>query len=525
MSGQDGKHAGRRVVVVGGGHNGLVAAGLLARRGREVVLVERRGVLGGLAAAEDLGTGAAAHYRVPGVLPDTCGLRPEVVAALDLTRVGLTTTDATATVLAAEPGGPGLLISADAAATSAELAPRSAADAEAWTAWRAQIDRFAPAIMRLFDAPALDPAAGGWSGLRELAGTGLALRRLGRRDLTELLRIGPMCVGDWLGEWFETPLLKGALAAPATLGTWLGPWSAGTSALLLRQLCTAGPEVQGGPAAVIDALVAAAREAGVETRVNAEATAIEVEDERVTAVRLADGERLACDVVVTGCDPRRALLGLVGRRALPSRTARRVGVFRCRGTTALVRLGLDGPLEFAGREGERLPRALAVGDLDDLERAFDGVKYGRGPASPALDVWVPSVTDPSLAPEGCDVVSLLVSSVPHDLKGGWSDVSRKSLRDVAVRALERVAPGVSARIAVEDVLAPPDIAERYGVTGGQIHHGEPALDQLLHMRPAPECSRSATPIAGLFLGSSGSHPGGGLTGVPGLLAARAVLDS
>jgi phytoene dehydrogenase-like protein len=228
-------------------------------------------------------------------------------------------------------------------------------------------------------------------------------------------------------------------------------------------------------------------------------------------------------VVIATCDPRRALLGLLEPGLLPLALEEQVGALRMRGTTAKVNLALDGRIAFRDRPGERHARALVADDLDEIERAFDAAKYRRCSERPHLDVCVPSVADPSLAPEGKDVVSILAHCAPRDLAGGWSPEARDRFGDAVVNALERAAPGAKQRIAAREVLAPAEIEERYGLTGGHVHHGEHALDQLLFMRPVPALARYATPIAGLYLGGSGSHPGGGVTCQPGALAAAAAL--
>jgi phytoene dehydrogenase-like protein len=228
-------------------------------------------------------------------------------------------------------------------------------------------------------------------------------------------------------------------------------------------------------------------------------------------------------VVVAACDPKRALLELLEPGALPLRVEEQLRALRTRGTTAKVNLALDGALCFRGREGERHARAFVADGLDEMERAWDAAKYRTTSARPHLDVWVPSVGDASLAPAGKDVVSILAHAAPYDLEGGWSDAARAKLGDAVVEALERVAPGTKERILAREVLSPADLEARHRLTGGHVHHGEHALDQLLFMRPAPALARYRTPIAGLYLGGSGSHPGGGVTCKPGALAAQAVL--
>jgi phytoene dehydrogenase-like protein len=226
---------------------------------------------------------------------------------------------------------------------------------------------------------------------------------------------------------------------------------------------------------------------------------------------------------VASCNPKHALLDLVGPGTLPLDVEEQVASVRARGTTAKVNLALDGQINFREREGERHARAVVSDHVDDIERAFDAAKYRACSERPHLEVSVPSVDDPSLAPAGKDVVSILAHAAPYNLKGGWTSEARARFGDAVVEALERVAPGTRDRIVAREVMTPVDLEDQYGLTGGHIHHGEHALDQLLFMRPTPKLARYKTPIEGLYLGGSGSHPSGGVTCQPGALAAEAIL--
>jgi phytoene dehydrogenase-like protein len=333
-----------------------------------------------------------------------------------------------------------------------------------------------------------------------------------------------MCSADWLREEFKGPLLPAALAGPALAGAFLGPRAPGSAAVLLLYECARGPEPRGGPAALVAALRRAFEAAGGVIRLEAEVERILVERGAVAGVRCAGGLALEARVVVAACDPRRALLELIEPGGLPLEVEEQVAAVRMRGTTAKVNLALDGPLVFRDRPGERHARAFVADDLDEVERVFDAAKYRACSERPHLDVCVPSVRDASLAPEGTDVVSILAQGAPYALEGGWSDAAREKFGDAVVEVLERAAPGTRERIVAREILSPVDIADRYGLTGGHVHHGEHALDQLLFMRPTPALARYATPIAGLYLGGSGSHPGGGVTCGPGALAAQAILE-
>jgi phytoene dehydrogenase-like protein len=506
-------------IVIGGGHNGLTAALSLQRTGRKVTLLERRGRLGGLCAASEIHPG----YVVPGLLHDTTGVRRRVAASLGLGRFGLDFEAAPPSVLAAHSEHRGVVLHADPARSRDELEALHRGDGEAYAGWRGFLSRVRGFVARVLDRepPALRPRslAEFWS----VGSTGFALRRLGKADMVELLRVAPMCASDWLGESFGAPLVRAGLAGPSLAGAFLGPRAPGSAAGLLLYECVRGPEVRGGPAALVEALRKAFEAAGGEIRLEAEVDRILVEGGAVVGVHCRDGSALPARVVIATCDPRRALLGLLEPGLLPLALEEQVGALRMRGTTAKVNLALDGRIAFRDRPGERHARALVADDLDEIERAFDAAKYRRCSERPHLDVCVPSVADPSLAPEGKDVVSILAHCAPRDLAGGWSPEARDRFGDAVVNALERAAPGAKQRIAAREVLAPAEIEERYGLTGGHVHHGEHALDQLLFMRPVPALARYATPIAGLYLGGSGSHPGGGVTCQPGALAAAAAL--
>jgi phytoene dehydrogenase-like protein len=506
-------------IVIGAGHNGLVAALLLARAGRRVRVVERRADVGGLCAATALHPG----YSVPGLLHDTTGVRREVVAALGLARFGLDFEPEAPSVLAAHSQHRGVVLHADAGRSRDELESLRAGDGDAYLRWRGFLSRVRRFLSGVLDRrpPPLRPRS--LPELWSVGRIGLALKRLGNADMRELVRAAPMSAADWLQEQFRDALLPAALAGPALTGAFLGARAAGSAANLLLYECVRGPELKGGPAALAQSLRKAFEAAGGRIELEAEVERILVEKGAVCGVRLVDGKSLAAPLVVAACDPRRALLDLIEPGVLPLAVEEQVRAVRMRGTTAKVNLALDGRLAFRGRPGERHARAFVADDLDEIERAFDAAKYRACSARPHLDVCVPSVREPSLAPEGKDVVSILAHCAPRDLEGGWSDTARESFGDAVVEALERVAPGTKQRIVAREVLGPAEIERRYGLTGGHIHHGEHALDPLLFMRPAPALARYATPIGGLYLAGSGSHPGGGVTCRPGALAAQAIL--
>jgi phytoene dehydrogenase-like protein len=459
------------------------------------------------------------------VLHDDGLLSPAVARRLGLDQHGLSFRDAPPVYLA-EEGGRGLLLHRDAGAAAAELGQRSAHDAASYARYRAFLAKLTPLVETLMTSAPQPLSPSSLGDYFEVAGKGLGLWKLGRKTTLELMRVAPMCVADYLNELFETPLLVEALAAPAVAGTWAGPWSAGTNTNLLLSEARTGRRVVGGPPALIAALAGAAQAAGVEIRTDAEVARVRVENGRAVGATLADGATLDGAAVVVTSDPKRALLELVAPGALPIKIEDEYRRIRMRGTLAKVHLALSAPLELPARPGERFEAIrIGGGHVDELERAFDAVKYRRCSDHPQLEIRVPSLADPMLAPAGGQVVSIAASYAPHALDGGWNDERRAELYERVLAVLERHAPGVRGTIVASETLTPADLEARFALTGGQLHHGELALDQMLVMRPAPSAARYATSVPGLFLGGSGSHAGGGMTCAAGLLAADAALAS
>lgn len=507
-------------IVIGAGPNGLAAAARLAGAGRKVVVLERAAAPGGLSAKHELHPG----YTVPGVLHDE-GLVPRAIAErLGLAKHGLAFRQAPSTYVA-EANGPGILLAGDEPGADA-IGKRSQRDAQSYRQLRAFLGRVTPLIRAVLTAtpPSLSPGSAGdfW----QIARRGLSVLRLSRKDLLELARTAPMCVADFLNERFETPLLVEALAAPAVASTWSGPWSAGTTTNFLLRECAGGEALAGGPPALVAALLAAGRAAGAEVRTGAEVRRIRLDRSKVAGITLASGETVDAPVVLSSADPKRTMLDLLAPGSLPLKIEEELQRVRTRGSAAKVHLALSGPLELTGSDG-RLDEAIRIGGghVDELERAYDAIKYRRFSARPHLEVRVPSVADPGLAPAGHHVVSILASFAPSNLEGGWTAEARERLGDAVIAVLERYAPDVRQRIVAREILTPADLETRFALTGGQLHHGELALDQLLVMRPSPSTARYRTVIPGLFLGGSGSHPGGGVRPTAGVLAAEAVLAS
>ncbi len=489
--------------IIGGGHNGLAAAIVLARGGMKVTVFEARDRVGGLCAREEFADG----YAVPGILHDSRTLRPGLVDVLGLSRHGLRRRKAPR-ICAPRREGEAIWID------GAEVEGADD-DRGKLRAFREFVARVKPVLADVMDKSPPDPTGAVWP----LLMTGLKLRRLGKDDMLELVRVSAMCVGDWMRDSFATERLSAAMALPALEAAFMGPWSAGSAALLLLREATSDQPVEGGPAALVAALEKAAASAGVEIRTDTRVEKIALRGGKATGV-IAGGEEIAAEVVLSTVDPKQTFRRLLDPYRVPDSVSVDIRNLRARGTIAKLHLGLSAPLSVDGVDVE----LMRTGEtLDDIERAFDSLKYGGFAERPALEVWQPSLDDASLCPSGHAVASLMVHFASYDLRGGWDDEKRAALSDAAIAELERYLPDVKERIVARELLTPVDIEDRYGTTGGHLHHGEHAPDQLLFMRPTVECGRYATPIEGLWLGSSGSHPGGGVTCAPGALAARAIL--
>jgi phytoene dehydrogenase-like protein len=379
--------------------------------------------------------------------------------------------------------------------------------------------------------PSIDkPGAGDQFQLLKIGGK---FRALGRKDAYRLLRWMPMPASDFVREWFESEPLLATIAAGGVLGSFLGVRSAGSAAILLLLAAAAGQpvapgwSVSGGMGEVSTALADAARAAGAEIRTGAAVRSIAVKDGSATGVVLESGEEIASRMTVSNADPRRTLLGLVDRAHLPPDFVRRLENLRMRGALAKVNFAVSSLPAFAGAgsdpEGALSGCIRLAPSLDVIERAFDAAKYGAIAEEPWIELTVPSLGDPSLAPAGQHVVSAYVQFAPYALRDASWDVERDRLGDIAARTISKYAPGFDRSVIAREVIAPPDLERIFGLTGGNIFHGELALDQLFVARPLLGWARHQTPIRNLYLCGSGTHPGTGLDGRAGRLAAREIL--
>lgn len=514
-------------VVIGGGHNGLVAAASLAKARRRVLVLERADELGGVARTVEVAPG----FRAPALLHNLGELRASVVRDLGLERHGLRLIRPPVAAFVPESDGGGIVLHADPERTAEGLRARSPRDAAAFRVFDARIRSLASFMAHVAAATPPDIESPSVRDAFRALGLGRALRRIGKRAGREVLRVLPMPVADLVGDAFETEPLRAGLASRAISLTAMGPWTPGTTLVFLLRSASGGGAAgttafaAGGPAALVGALEAAARSAGAEIRTGAEVASVSARDGRTTGVVLASGEEIEARAVVSSVDPKRTL-GLLDPVVTGPMLLWRGRNIRTPGSAAVVSLALDSLPAFRGVEDPALlaGRIVVGPSIDHLELAADDAKYGRVSGAPFLVVTIPSLADPSLAPEGSHVLSALFHSAPYELRdGGWDQGNRDHVGDLALKALEEVAPGLTDRVVARRVSGPHDLERDLGLTEGCAMHAEPGLDQFFAWRPLLGHARYRFAVPGLYLAGSGAHPGGGLTGAPGANAAREIL--
>ncbi len=512
-------------VVVGAGHNGLVTAATLARAGRRVLVLERRPVVGGAAVTEEFHPG---FQGLPGA--SLCGLlRPEIVQELGLVQRGLQLLPLDPEVTALGGDSKTLRIWKDPARTAQELLASSPRDAAAFPAFRSLMVSLAALVDPIMDQAPPEVSDWRWADQLLLLRRGVELRRLGKETMYAAIRMVPMSLRSVLDEWFETDLLKAALAVDALQGTFRGPYSPETAFGLIHHYVPAAHGgawslVRGGMGRLTQLLAAAAQEAGAAIRTGAGVREILTKDGRATGVQLDSGETILADAVISNADPKRTFLHLVDPTELPLEFLDRIRHFQTEGVVAKVNLALDAAPSVPGHDGMPPPHLRIAPSLEYLERAYDDAKYGAVSRRPFLDIVIPTLVDPSLAPPGKHVMSVLVQYAPYHRKSGTWATEREAFSDSVVELLDGYLPGLRRLVLGREILSPADLETRFGLTDGHIYHGEMTLNQQLVLRPAPGWSRYRTPIVGLYLCGSGAHPGGGITGAPGRNAGRVVLE-
>jgi phytoene dehydrogenase-like protein len=516
------------VIVIGAGHNGLVHAAYLARAGRKVLVVERRHVIGGAAVTEEVHPGF--KYSVCSYVVSL--LRPEIIRELDLVRHGLEILplDGTFTPM---PDGDYLWRTNDHAATYREIARHSRVDAEAYDDYgRAMVamGRFVKPILGMIppDPTSLDPR-----GLKDLLVLSRRFLSLPDEDKYNQIQLMTMSAADFLDQWFETDVLKATMAASGIIGTFQGVRSPGTAYVLLHHYMgeidgafRSWGLSRGGTGAISNAIAAAAIEAGAEVRTSTPVTKIIVNGGAAVGVVLENGDYLTAGAVSSSVDPNLTFLRMVGPEHLPEEFVEDVRRYKYRGSSGKVNLALDGLPDFTALPGAgpHLRGAISISpSLEYMERAYDEAKYGRYSRRPYVDVVIPSLTDPSVAPPGKHVISCFVQYAPYHLREGSWDEHRDGFGDAVIDTLAQYAPGIRNRILHRQVLTPLDLEREWGLTEGNIFQGELSLEQLFFLRPAPGWARYRTPVRNLYICGSAAHPGGGIMGAPGRNAATTVL--
>jgi phytoene dehydrogenase-like protein len=520
----------RDVVIIGGGHNGLVTAFYLAKAGFKPLVLERRPQTGGAAITEEFHPGFRGSILTHSAGP----LRADIVRDMQLEKNGLQLIRPEVGVTALSPDGRALMLYSDTKKAAEEISKFSAKDAAKYPQFQQSLEKIGRVISEVLNTTPPDIDNPSNSDLWSMLKAGKAIRDLGKKDMYRLLRWGPMAAADLVAEYFETELLRAVVAARGIFGTFLGPWSAGSSlVLLLRAAADSHPAgsgwfAAGGMGAVTQAMAAAARQAGAEIRTGAEVIEVRVKDGAATSVVLSTGEQISATAIISNADPKRTLLKLVDPIHLSPDFVMKLQHYRMPGTVAKVNLALSGLPKFNGLDGNAtaLNSRIHIGpEIDYLERAFDESKYGEFSKQPYLEIAIPSLGDPSLVPSGQHVMSVYMQYAPFKLKNSDWESQRKKLGQAVVKTLAQYAPGLPQLILTHQIITPQDLEDTYGLTGGHIFHGELALDQFFTMRPLLDWGRYKTPIANLYLCGSGTHPGVGLTGGSGANAAREILKS
>jgi phytoene dehydrogenase-like protein len=516
------------IVIIGAGHNGLTTAAYLARAGRRVLVLERRHIVGGAAVTEEVFPG----FRISVCSYVVSLLRPEIIAELDLRRHGLELLplDGTFTPL---PNGDYLWRVSDGQTTHGELSRHSRADARAYEDYERALAEMARFVKPILGITPPDPASLGLRDLTQLLTLARRYRRLSRAGQDRFVRLMTESAADFLDEWFETDALKATLAASGIIGTFLGVRSPGTAYVLLHHYMgeidgefRAWGLPRGGTGAVSDALAAAARAAGAEIRTNAPVARVLVRGNTATGVVLTNGDEVAARVVVSSADPRVTFLRLVEPGLLPDDFAAAIARYKFRGASAKVNLALDRLPDFTAipGDGAHLRGAISISpSVDYMERAYDEAKYGSFSTRPYLDIVIPTLADPTLAPAGRHILSCFVQYAPYDLHGASWDDQRDALGDAVIDTLADYAPNIRDIVLHRQVVTPLDLEREWGLSEGNIFHGELSLSQLFFRRPVAGWAQYRTPIANLFMCGSGTHPGGGIMGAPGRNAAREIL--
>ncbi len=515
-------------IIIGGGHNGLTNAAYLARAGRKVLVLERRHVLGGAAVTEEV---------FPGFKFSVCSyvvslLRPEIIRELNLPKHGLEILPLDGT-FAPMPDGNYLWRVNDHGKTFREIARFSRMDAEAYEDFGKAMVAMCHFVKPILDMTPPEPTSLRLKDLRKLLFLGRRFQSLSAVDKYNQVQLMTMSAVDFLDQWFETDVLKACMSASGIIGTFLGVRSPGTAYVLLHHYMgeidgafRSWGFARGGTGAISNAIAGAAREAGVEIRTEAPVARILVRNGKAEGVALASGDEIRADIVSSSVDPNLTFLKLMENGHLPDDFVEEVRRYKFRGSSGKVNLALDALPDFRSLPGPgpHLRGAISISpSVEYMERAYDDAKYGRFSRRPYIDVVIPSLTDPSVAPPGKHVLSCFVQYAPYNLREGTWDEQGEAFGDTVIDTLAEHAPNIRDIILHRQVVTPLDLEREFGLTEGNIFQGELSLEQLFFLRPVPGWARYRTPVRNLYMCGSATHPGGGIMGAPGRIAAREIL--
>ncbi|MBI3300091.1 MAG: NAD(P)/FAD-dependent oxidoreductase [Elusimicrobia bacterium] len=519
-------------IVVGGGHNGLICAAYMAKAGKKVLLLERRHVLGGAAVTEEV---------FPGFKFSVCSyvvslFRPHIIRDLELPKFGYQVLPLDCSFLPL-PNGDSLARWGDGERTRREIARFSKKDSEVYPEFGKAMMQMARFAKPLIDSPAPAPESLNPLELLDILQVGERFKNLGKDNQTRLVKMMTMSAADFLDEWFESDTLKGPMSVSGIIGTFQGVRSPGTAYVLLHHYMgeidgafRSWGFAKGGTGAISMACAGAAKHLGVEIRTEAAVAKILMKGNSARGVVMANGDEIRAKIVVSGVDPRLTFMGLVGEEHLDGEFATQIKRYKFRGSSGKVNLALDRFPNFTCRpgDGNHLRGDIAiVPSMDYVEKAFDEAKYGDFSRRPYINIVIPSLTDPSVAPPGKHVMSCFVQYAPYNIKEGpshWPQ-RREAFGETVIDTIEEYVPNIRQTILHKQVLSPWDLEKDFGLTEGNIFHGELSLEQLAFQRPTAKWSRYRTPVDNLYLCGSGAHPGGGIMGAPGELASKEILKS
>jgi phytoene dehydrogenase-like protein len=517
------------VVVIGGGHNGLVNAAYLARAGKKVLVLERRHVVGGAAVTEEV---------YPGFKFSVCSyvvslLRPEIIRDLDLPRHGLEILplDGTFTPM---PSGDYLWRVNDHGKTHREIARHSKLDAEAYDEFGKSMQAMCRFVKPILSMVPPDPATLNPKDLMKMLFLGRRFQDLTSEDKYNQVQLMTMSAIDFLDQWFETDVLKATMSASGIIGTFLGVRSPGTAYVLLHHYMgeidgafRSWGFARGGTGAISNAIADAAVEAGVEIRKQAPIAQIIIKNGKAKGVVLANGDEIYSDIASSSVDPRLTFVKFIEKGHLSEDFLEEINRYKFRGSSGKVNLALDALPNFKAMPGPgaHLRGAISISpSVEYMERAYDDAKYGNYSRRPYIDMVIPSLTDPSVAPPGKHVMSCFVQYAPYKLRPGlnWDD-QKEAFGDNVINTIAEYAPNIKDIILHRQIVTPLDLERDFGLSEGNIFQGELSLEQLFFLRPVPGYAQFRTPIKNLYLCGSATHPGGGIMGAPGRLAALEIL--